>query len=230
MDLGLKDKVVVVTGGAKGVGAAIVRACAAELAIPVIVDRDVDVGRALQARVQQGNAQCGLVTIDLTLPDDCAKVVVQTIAEFGRIDALVNSTAVGDEVALENGSSGEYFEMLDRTLLPCFNLAHYSLPQLKQSRGSIVNVGSVAVGQRSASWTGAVMALTREWAAELLPYGIRVNMVLAGGEGHRKIDEPPGKTVENIAAVVTFLLSTKSSHTTGQHIYADRSYGLLSSV
>ena len=93
-----------------------------------------------------------------------------------------------------------------------------------------MNVGSVAVGQRSASWTGAVMALTREWAAELLPYGIRVNMVLAGGEGHRKIDEPPGKIVENIAAVVTFLLSTKSSHTTGQHIYADCSYGLLSSV
>ena len=121
MDLQLKDKVVIVTGGAKGIGAAIVRACAAERAIPVIVDRDVDVGRALQARVQQGNAQCGLVTIDLTLPDDCAKVVVQTIAEFGRIDALVNSTAVGDEVALENGSSGEYFEMLDRTLLPCFN-------------------------------------------------------------------------------------------------------------
>jgi L-fucose dehydrogenase len=224
LDLGLKNKIVVVIGGARGVGAAIVRACAAEDAIPVIVDRDVDGGRALLAEVRQGNAQCGLFPVDLIVADNSAKVIAQTIAEFGRIDALVNSTAPGYDVGLERGSSGEYFEMLKLKLVPCYSVVIYAVPHLKQSRGSIVNVSSSPEVNRSGSWTSAVMALTREWAAELLPFGVRVNMVLAESMGRREIDQPLGESADNIAAAVAFLLSTKSSHTTGQHIYADRSY------
>lgn len=230
MDLGLKGKVVVVTGGAKGVGAAIVRACAAEDAIPVIVDRDVHVSRALQAEVRQGNAQCGLFPVDLVDADDSAKVIAQTIAEFGRIDALVNSTAPGYDVRLEHGSSGEYFEMLKLKLVPCYSVVLYAVPHLKQSRGCIVNVSSSPEGNRSGSWTSAVMALTREWAAELLPYGVRVNMVLAESMARREIDQPIDESADNIAAAVAFLLSMKSSHTTGQHIYADRRYDRVSSA
>lgn len=226
MDLGLKGKIVVVAGGAKGIGAAIVRACAAEQAIPIIVDRDLDVGRALQAEVQHGNVQCGLITVDLAIADNCAKAVAQTIAAFGRINALVNGGISGDDVALEHGSAGEYFEMLNRKLVPCYSLAHDSLPYLKESRGSIVNVSSK---QGSASCTGAVMALTREWAAELLPFGVRVNMVLAQAMGQGNIDEGILKNAaetqatmaEDVAAVVMFLLSAKSSHTTGQHLHVE---------
>lgn len=233
MDLGLKDKVVVVAGGAKGIGAAIVRACAAEQAIPIIVDRDLDVGRALQSEVQDENVQCGLITVDLAIADNCAKAVAQIIANFGRVDALVNGGVSGDDVALEHGSAGQYFEMLNRKLVPCYSLAHYSLPYLKESRGSIVNVGWKDARQGSASWTGAVMALTREWAAELLPYGVRVNMVLAKGMGQVKVDEdilknaaePQVTMAEDVAAVVMFLLSAKSSHTTGQHLRVEGSRG-----
>ncbi len=230
MDLGLKNKVVIVTGGARGVGAAIVRACAAESAIPVIVDRDVDVGRALQAEVRQGNAQCGFFEVDLVVADDGAKVIAQTIAEFGGIDALVNSTSPGYYVGLEHGSSGEYFEMLKLNLLPCYSVAHYALPHLKLSRGSIVNVNANPAETGSASWTSAVMALTREWAAELLPSGVRVNMVLAESMGRRKIEPPLAGSADDIAAAVAFLLSTKSSHITGQHIYADSSHDRVNSA
>ena len=71
MDLELKDKVVIVTGGAKGIGAAIVRACAAESGVPVIVGRDAEAGKALQSELERGGSRCGLISIDLGTPESC---------------------------------------------------------------------------------------------------------------------------------------------------------------
>ena len=184
MDLQLKGKVVIVTGGAKGIGAAIVHACAAEGAIPVIIGRDAEAGKQLQSELQNSGATCGLITVDLATPESCAQSVEQTLKNFGRIDALVNNAGRNDKVGLEYGSVSEYVASLNRNLVHYFGMAHYSLPHLKRSRGSIVNVGSktAVTGQGStsgyASSKGAIMALTREWAAELLPYGIRVNTVI----------------------------------------------------
>jgi L-fucose dehydrogenase len=131
-------------------------------------------------------------------------------------------------------------------------MAHYSLPHLKRARGSIVNVGSktAVTGQGStsgyASSKGAIMALTREWAAELLPYGIRVNTVIPAEvmtplyrswldtfpNPEEKLNvilskiplEKRMTTAEEIASMVVFLLSGKSSHTTGQHLFVDGGY------
>jgi len=83
MDLQLKGKVVIVTGGAKGIGAAIVRTCAAEGAVPVIVDRDATAGDKLQSEITTAGARCGLISIDLDAPDNCEKLVAQTVKEFG---------------------------------------------------------------------------------------------------------------------------------------------------
>ena len=69
MDLQLKDKVVIVTGGAKGIGAAIVQACAAEGAVPVIVGRDAESGKKLQSELQNKGSQCGLISVDLSTPE-----------------------------------------------------------------------------------------------------------------------------------------------------------------
>src|SRR5437868_2393516 len=106
MDLGLKDKVVVVTGGAKGIGAAIVRAAAAEGAIPVIVDRDVEAGNLLHAELRASD----LVIAELSSSESCYAVVEHVIRNFGRLDALVNNAGVNDKVGLEHGSPKQYVE------------------------------------------------------------------------------------------------------------------------
>lgn len=252
MDLQLKDKVVIVTGGAKGIGAAIVHACAAEGAIPVIVGRDAKAGKQLQSELQNRGAACGLITVDLGTPESCTQSVVQTVQRFGHIDALVNNAGRNDKVGLESGSVAEYVASLNRNLVHYYGMAHYALPHLKRSRGAIVNVGSktAVTGQGStsgyASSKGAIMALTREWAAELLPYGIRVNTVIPAEvmtplyrSWLDTFPNPDDKlkmiltkipleqrmtTSEEIAAMVVFLLSAKSSHTTGQHLFVDGGY------
>jgi len=252
MDLQLKDKVIIVTGGAKGIGAAIVQACAAEGAIPVMVGRDAEAGKKLQRELQSGGAACGLITVDLVTAESCAQSVEQALQTFGRIDALVNNAGRNDKVGLESGSVVEYVASLNRNLVHYYGMAHYALPHLKRSRGAIVNVGSktAVTGQGStsgyASSKGAIMALTREWAVELLPYGIRVNTVIPAEvmtplyrswldtfpNPEEKLKNILSKipleqrmtTSEEIAAMVVFLISTKSSHTTGQHLFVDGGY------
>jgi L-fucose dehydrogenase len=255
LDLQLKGKVVVVTGGGKGIGAAIVRGCAAERAIPVILDRDQDASEQLQGEIQGSGGTCGLVTIDLESHESCSISVDETLKRFGRIDALVNNAGRNDKVGLEHGSPQEYVASLHRNLVHYYSMAHYALPQLKLSRGAIVNIGSktAVTGQGNtsgyASSKGAVMALTREWAAELLPYGIRVNTVLPAEvmtplyrqwlstfpNPEEKLKDILSKipfekrmtTAEEIAAMVLFLISAKSSHTTGQHLFVDGGYAHL---
>ncbi|MFZ0733079.1 MAG: SDR family oxidoreductase [Candidatus Sulfotelmatobacter sp.] len=252
MDLQLKDKVVIVTGGAKGIGAAIVRASAAEGAIPVIVGRDPEAGREVQLELEKSRARCGLITVDLDTAEKCQQAVAQTLKDFGRLDALVNNAGRNDKVGLEEGSPGAYVSSLNRNLVHYYSMAHYALPHLKTARGSIVNIGSktAVTGQGStsgyASSKGAIMGLTREWAAELLPYGIRVNTVIPAEvmtplyrtwldtfpNPQEKLKTILSKiplekrmtTGEEIAAMVVFLLSAKSSHTTGQHLFVDGGY------
>lgn len=251
MDLRLKGKVIIVTGGARGIGAAIVRACAAEGAIPVIVGRDAEDGKALQTELSK-NGKCGLITIELSTPDTCQQAVDQTVQMFGGLNALVNNAGVNDSIGLERGTPADYIASLHRNLVHYYSMAHYALPHLKTSKGAIVNIGSktAVTGQGNtsgyASSKGAIMALTREWAVELLPYGIRVNTVIPAEvmtplyrhwldtfpnpeeKLSRIISKIPLEkrmtTSEEIAATTVFLLSEKSSHTTGQHLFVDGGY------
>jgi len=251
MDLHLKDKVVLVTGGAKGIGAAIVRACAEEGGIPVITGRDARAASQLQTELQAKGKACQVFTADLTT-ENCAKVIEQTLKSCGRLDGLVNNAGANDKVGLENGTTEEFVASLHRNLVHYYTLAHLALPSLKKNKGSIVNVSSkVAVtGQGGTSGyaasKGAIFALTREWAAELLPYGIRVNCVVPAEvmtplyrHWLDTFPDPEGKlrtivskvplekrmtTSEEIAAAVVFLLSDQSGHTTGQHWFVDGGY------
>ena len=124
MDLQLKDKVIIVTGGAKGIGEGIVRACAAEGASPVIVGRDEEAGKASQTELLK-NGKCGLITMELSTPEICQQAVEQTVERFGRLDSLVKNAGVNDSIGLEQGTPGDFVTSLNRNLVHCYCMAHY---------------------------------------------------------------------------------------------------------
>lgn len=252
MDLQLKDKVVVVTGGAKGIGEGIVRQLAMEGAIPVIVGRNMaDNQKLLDSLNEQGQTAFQIVA-ELTNPESAEKAVDAVIEKFGRIDGLVNNAGVNDGVGLENGSYEGFISSLHKNVIHYYLMAQQALPHLKKSKGAIVNIGSkvAETGQGGtsayAASNGARNALTREWAVELLPYGIRVNAVIVAEcytplyetwinslpDAETKLKETLDKiplenrmtTAEEIANMAVFLLSSRSSHTTGQLIYVDGGY------
>lgn len=252
MDLQLKDKVVMVTGGAKGIGEGIVRALAKEGAIPVIVGRNEQDNLKLANDIIASGGQVFQVSAELTKPDDVAKAVDLVLEKFGRIDGLVNNAGVNDGVGLESGNYDKFVESLHKNVIHYYLMAHHALPALKASNGSIVNIGSKVAdtGQGGtsayAASNGARNALTREWAVELLPYGIRVNSVIVAEcytplyqtwinsipNAEEKLAAIKAKiplgqrmtTAEEIANATAFLLSNASSHTTGQFVYVDGGY------
>jgi L-fucose dehydrogenase len=252
MDLQLKDKVVLVTGGAKGIGASVTRTLAQEGAVPVIVDRDAAAGEQLQNELRSQGRASHFIAVDLGVPENCRAAVEQTIAAGGRMDALVNNAGINDKVGLEQGNPQEFLHSLERNLLHYYNLAHYALPHLKKTRGTIVNISSktAVTGQGSTSGyvasKGGILGLTREWAAELLPYGIRVNAVVPAevmtplyqqwlntfadpeAQLRRVVAKIPLEhrmtMPDEIAAMVVFLISSKAGHITGQHLFVDGGY------
>jgi L-fucose dehydrogenase len=252
MNLNLTGKVVIVTGGAKGIGAAIVKALAAEGAIPVVVGRNEADNLRVVEDVLAGGGQAFQVVAELQNPDHCSVAVNEVLAKYGRIDALVNNAGVNDGVGLETGNYQAFVDSLHKNVVHYYLMAHHALPALKLAKGVILNIGSKVAdtGQGGtsayAAANGARNALTREWAVELLPYGIRVNAVIVAEcytplyqSWIKTFEDPEQKlrsiermiplekrmtTAEEIADTALFLLSEKSSHTTGQLVYVDGGY------
>jgi L-fucose dehydrogenase len=252
MDLGLKDKIIIVTGGARGIGEGIVRLLAKEGALPVIAGRNEQDNLKLVDELKAGGYQCSQVVAELSQPEECEKAVKAVMEKFQRIDGLVNNAGVNDGINLEQGSYEAFMASLHKNVVHYYLMAHYALPALKISKGSIVNIGSktAETGQGGtsayAAANGGRNALTREWAVELLKYGIRVNAVIVAEcwtplyekwinslpNKEEKLKEITSKiplenrmtTPEEIANMVAFLLSERSSHTTGQLVHVDGGY------
>ncbi len=252
MDLQLKDKIIIVTGGAKGIGEGIVRLLANEEAIPVIIGRNEADNTKLQNEILSQGKNIFAVAAELTNPEECKKAVEAVIAKFNRIDGVVNNAGANDSVGLEKGDYEKFMRSLHRNLIHYYLIVHHALPKLIESKGSIVNISSktAETGQGNtsayAASNGGRNALTRDWAVELLKYGIRVNAVVVAEcytplydrwiktlpNPEEKLKEiiskiPLGNrmtTAEEIANMVAFLLSERSSHTTGQIIYVDGGY------
>lgn len=252
MDLKLKDKVIIVTGGSKGIGNGICKVLVEEGAIPVIIGRNEhDVLKAVET-IKDNGGQAFYALAELTDKDACKNAVDRVVKEYGRIDGLVNNAGLNDGVGLENGNYDDFMRSIQRNVAHYYAMAHHALPELKKTKGPIVNIGSKTsvTGQGGTSGyaaaNGGRNALTREWALELLPYNIRVNAVIVA-----ECDTPQYKnwletfpnpqdklasitkhiplgnrmtTPTEIANTVAFLLSEASSHTTGQLLFVDGGY------
>jgi len=249
MNLHLDNKVIVVTGGAKGIGEGIVKTLAEENAIPVIVGRNE---RDNLKTLESINSKGFQVVAELTKPEECENAIKKIVEKYNRIDGLVNNAGVNDGVGLEQGNYEGFIASLHKNLVHYYLMAHHALPYLIKSKGSIVNIGSktAETGQGNtsayAASNGGRDALTREWAVELLKYNIRVNAVIVAEcftplyekwiktfeNPEEKLKSITGKiplekrmtTPEEIANMVVFLLSERSSHTTGQIIHVDGGY------
>jgi len=241
MNLYLKDKVIVISGGASGIGEGIANVLFEEGAIVAIIDIN-----------ESKNKNIYSVIADLNDPNQCKTAIETVVSKFGKIDGLVNNAGVNDSINLENGNYDLFLKSLHKNLIHYYLLAQHALPYLKESAGSIVNISSktAETGQGNtsayAAANGGRNAITREWAVELLKYNIRVNAVIVAecytpmyekwiqsqanpNEKLKAIELniPLGNrftTANEIGQTVSFLLSPASSHTTGQLIHVDGGY------
>ena len=253
MDLHLQDKIVVISGsaGLKGsIGETMVRHLAAEGAIPVLVDRNPR-GKGYAEDLQAQGINASFLPTDVTKPEQLERAVALIAEKYGRIDVLINNVGVNDGVGLD-ASYEEFLESLHLNLISYFLLAKHCLPYLKASRGNILNIGSkvALTGQGGTSGyaaaKGGVLALTREWAVDLLPDQVRVNAIIIAESWTPAYDKWL-KTIEDgdlkkqrilekipleqrmttpaeIADTALFLISDRSSHTTGQYVFVDGGY------
>ncbi|HEY4063044.1 MAG TPA: SDR family oxidoreductase [Puia sp.] len=238
MDLQLKNKVIIVTGGASGIGAAICKTLAEEGAIPCILD------------LREGDGFS--IVVELTDPVACRRAVEEVMKRWGRIDGVVNNAGLNDGVGLETGGEEGFVRSLERNAGHYYQVAHSALSALEDSRGCIVNIISKVAftGQGNTSGyaaaNGVRAELTQEWALELASRGIRVNGVVVaecwtpayekwisglqnGTEQLKEIEamvplENRLTKPKEIADTVVFLLSPLSQGVKGELVHVDGGY------
>lgn len=250
MDLHLQAKNIIVTGGGAGIGAAISKTLAEEGAVPIIfARRPPDPG--FLAQLTALSPAAGWVQADLSRDADCRRAVAEAQARWGRIYGLVNNAGTNDSLSLDAGPEA-FRASLDQNLLHYYTLAHLLQADLKAETGAIVNISSKTAvtgqGQTSAyvAAKAAQLGLTREWAAALAPWGVRVNAVIpaevltpmyatwlksfadpAAQLGTITARIPLGQRMTEaaeIAAATVFALSPRAAHTTGQWLFVDGGY------
>ena len=251
MNLELENKIILVTGGAKGIGEAITRGFATEGAIPCIFGRNPAEAAKLIAELKAQGRRADSFACEMTDEASIRTAVVAVLAKYGRIDCVVNNAGVNDGVGLRSPVA-DFRASLEKNIVQCFVLVQAALDALIATKGTIINIGSKCsvTGQGGTSGyvaaKGAMNGLTREWALDLAKHGIRVNCVLPAEvmtpQYDRWISTRPdpaaslaeiNKTIPlgqrmttsgEIANTVVFAASPRSSHTTGQILYVDGGY------
>lgn len=235
----MTGKVALVTGAARGIGLATTKLFLEDGWRVVMVDCD---GAELEAAA---GALEGVVALthDVSEPEQVRAIVAGALAAFGRIDALVNNAGVADFGPIEETDFARWRRVMATNLDGVFLLSQEATPALKESRGALVNIGSIS-GLRASTLRvaygtskAAVIHLTKQQAAELGEYGIRANCVCPGpvrtklamavhtqdiiDAYHDAIPLNRYGSEREIAEVVVFLCSERASYVTGQIVAAD---------
>ncbi|MGJ8543813.1 MAG: SDR family NAD(P)-dependent oxidoreductase [Sulfitobacter sp.] len=234
----MESKVALITGAARGIGLATARLMQAEGWRIAMLDRD---GDELRAEAEALGAQA--FVCDVSKPEEVAATVAAVVAQFGRIDALVNNAGVADFGPIAETDFARWRRVMDTNLDGVFLMSQAALPALKQSSGAIVNIASIS-GLRASTLRvaygtskAAVIHLTKQQAAELGEFGVRANCVCPGpvrtklamavhsqeiiDAYHDAIPLNRYGSEDEIGEVIAFLCSAKASYVTGQVIASD---------
>jgi len=250
MELGLKGKAAIVTGGTQGIGRATAAALAREGAAVAVAARGRELLEQTAAEIRAAGGSVAPVQADVSKAEDCARLVDETLKAFGRIDILVNNagtSATGEFLAVQDAAWQADFDL---KLFAAIRLARLAIPHMrKQGGGRIVNVTNIGAKQPRAKsmpttvTRAAGLAFTKALSKEFAPDNILVNTVCIGlvraGQHERRAqrtgadleqmyatmgkDIPLGRVgrAEEVAAVVTFLASHAASYVTGTSINLD---------
>ncbi len=255
MNLHLDGKVIFVTGGFKGIGKAIALQIAREGGVPIVLNRKNDAAEGFENELKEITKDYGIYFIDLNNADEIAPIVKDVAEKYGHIDGIVNNAGRNDNLSLEDTSWQEFEKSIHNNLTHYFELVHQAVGYLKESKGSVLNITSKTAltgqGKTSAyaAAKGAILGLTREWAAALAKDQVRVNAIVVSEAwtplyadwiktfGDEKAQQERLKLITDnipfekrmtepseIADTAVFLLSDRASHTTGQWVFVDGGY------
>lgn len=250
MDLQIKNKVCVITGGAKGIGYGIAKLWAKEGGIPVILSRSMP--KEHNEELKKLCQDYGFYAIDLKNYKEIRGIINDIITKYSGIYALVNNAGANDNLHIEDTTTEDLIKSYENNLFHYYVMTKECLPYIKKEQGSILNIASktglTGQGRTSAyaSAKAAQIGFTREWACAFAKDNVRVN-ALAPAEVMTPLykkwlenfDDPQAQyekiaksiplghrftTIEEIANTSVFTLSPLASHTTGQILFLDGGY------
>ena len=251
MDLGLKDKVAIITGSSRGLGLASAKALAAEGCRVTLCGRTEDTLHAAARDVSSlagGDDRVLAVQVDLTHADGVQRVIDRTVERFGGLDVLVNNVALARGAGLLDTSDAQWQEAFDQTLLPAVRASRLAVPHMtRRGGGSIIIIASVFGREAGGRMTynavkAAEISLAKSLAQQLASVNIRVNSIspgsflFEGGSWWKRQQENPAAIAEyvkrelpfgrfgradELGDVVAFLASPRASWISGTSIVVD---------
>ncbi|NJO80535.1 MAG: glucose 1-dehydrogenase [Cyanobacteria bacterium RM1_2_2] len=247
----LSGKVAIVTGSARGLGAAMVQGLATQGAQVIVCDRNLELAQHTAANIQASGATAAATFVDITVQQSCQDLMQFAVAQFGKVDILVNNAGIDIIKPALDLAETEWDAILDVDLKGQFLCAQAAAQQMirQKTPGSIINISSIAstVGIRNlvaySAAKGGINQLTRVLALEWAEHQIRVNAIAPGyfenimqgaSEEHDNLEKQKqiltftplkrrGKPEELVGAVV-FLASDASSYVTGAILPVDGGY------
>ncbi|WP_328394047.1 SDR family NAD(P)-dependent oxidoreductase [Nocardia sp. NBC_00416] len=246
-DFSVRDRVVIVTGGGQGIGREYARQLAAAGAIPIIAELDAESGPSVVAEIESAGGRAQAVQVDISDPGDVERLIETTVAEFGRVDGLVNNAAIFSSLDMkpfEEIPLAEWRRVLEVNVTGAFLCARAVSKHMRSAGwGRIINIGSGAVPLGVPNYLhyvtskSAMVGMTYSLAKELGTSGITVNLVQPGGTFH----EVPRKTLSeeakarqiaaqcigrgevpaDLSGLVLFLCSPAAEFITGQTLVCD---------